>query len=109
MKNTKVDVNELAGLIERLLNEQAQERKKELVKKMMESDDFIKDIHEADIGIDPNELEILSETTTEEGDVIVEWNAIEYVLTEFTVDEPHKFEKRGKIILKKNGEAELLM
>lgn len=102
------DMKELAGIIERLLNEKAQERKKELMKKRMESDDFIKDVHEADIGIDPNELEVLSQTTTEEGDVIVEWKAIEYVLTEFTVDEPYQFEKRGKILLRKNGEAELL-
>lgn len=102
------DMKELAGIIERLLNEKAQERKKELMKKRMESDDFIKDVHEADIGIDPNELEVLSQTTTEEGDVIVEWKAIEYVLTEFTVDEPYQFEKRGKILLRKNGEAEVL-
>lgn len=104
----KIDVKELAKLIERLLNEKAQERKKELLKKRMESDAFIKDVHEADIGIDPKELEILSETITEEGDVIVEWKAIEYVLTEFTLDAPYQFEKRGKILLKKNGEAELL-
>lgn len=104
----KLDMKELAGIIERLLNEKTQERKKELMKKRMESDDFIKDVHEADIGIDPNELEILSQTTTETGDVIVEWKAIEYVLTEFTVDEPYQFEKRGKILLKKDGAAELL-
>jgi len=104
----KSDVNELAKLVERVLNEKAQERKKELLKKRMESDAFIKDVHEATIGIDPKEFEILSETTTEEGDIIVEWKAIEYVLTEFTLDEPYKFEKRGKILLKKNGEAELL-
>ena len=102
------DMKELARIIERLLNEEAQERKKELMKKRMESDDFIQDVHEADIGIDPNELEILSETPTDDGNVIVEWKAIEYVLTEFTVDEPYQFETKGKIILRKNGKAELL-
>ena len=65
-------------------------------------------VGEADIGIDPNDLEIISKATTDEGDVIVEWKAIEYVLTEFTVDEPYQFEKRGKIILRKKGDAELL-
>ncbi len=78
------------------------------MKKRMESDDFIKDVHEADIGISSNDFEILSETETEEGDVIIEYKTIEYVLTEFTVDEPYKFEKIGKILLKKNGDAELL-
>ncbi len=103
-----LDMKELAKIIERLLNEEAQERKKELLKKREESGDFIQDVHEADIGIDPSELEILSKTTTEEGHTIVEWKAIEYVLTEFTVDEPYQFEKRGKLLLKKNGEVELL-
>ena len=103
-----LDIKELAGIIERLLNEQAQERKKELLKKRMESDDFIKDVHEADIGIDPNELEVISKVTTDDGDTIVEWKVIEYVLTEFTADESYQFEKRGKVLLRKTGEAELL-
>ncbi|MDF1537637.1 MAG: hypothetical protein P1Q69_01880 [Candidatus Thorarchaeota archaeon] len=104
----KHDAKELAKLVEKLLNERAQKRKRELLKKRMESDDFINDVHEAEIGIDPNEFDILSETTTEEGEVILEWNAIEYVLTEFTVDEPYQFHKTGKVLLKKNGNAELL-
>ena len=104
----ELDMKELAGIIERLLNEKAQERKKDLMKKRMESDDFIKEVHEADIGINPNELEVLSQTTTEDGDVIVEWKAIEYVLTEFTVDEPYQFDIRGKLLLRKTGEPELL-
>lgn len=104
----KLNKKELADLLERLLNEKAQERKEELLKQRMESDDFIKDVHEAQIGIDFKELEVISETVNDEGDIIVEWKAIEHVLTEFTVDEPYQFEKRGKILLKKNGEAELL-
>jgi hypothetical protein len=101
------DKKELADIIERLLNEKAQERKKELMQKRMESDDFIKEVHEADIGISENDLEILSKTETEDG-VILEWSAIEYVLTEFTVDEPYQFPRSGKLLLKKDGCAELL-
>ena len=77
------------------------------MKKRMESDDFIRDVHEADIGISSDDLEIHSTSETEDG-IIIEWSAIEYVLTEFTVDEPYKFPRSGKLLLRTNGDAELL-
>ena len=101
------DKQELTKLINQLLYEKTQERKKELLKKRMESDAFIKDVHEADISISSDDLEILSETETEDG-VLIEWKAIEYVLTEFTVDEPYQFPRTGKLLLKNDGSAELL-
>lgn len=106
--NIDFDVKQLAALVEQLLNEQAQELKKELLKKRMESDDFIKDVHEAHIDIDPASFKIISSSTTDQGDTIIEWETAEYVTTESTVDEPYKFEKRGRLLLKVDGHAELL-
>jgi hypothetical protein len=48
----ELSVEELAKLVQELLNKEAQEQKKKLRKERMKSDDFIKDVHEAFIGID---------------------------------------------------------
>jgi hypothetical protein len=104
----ELSVEEIAKLVENLLNEAAQERKKKLIEERMKSSDFIKDVHEAYIGIDSDSFKIISKQQDEIGDLIIEWEAIEYIETEFTVDEPYKFEKSGKLLIRKNGEAELL-
>lgn len=99
---------ELAKLIQDLLNIEAEERKKKLWEERKKSEDFIKDVHEAFIVIDPDSFKIISTQQLENGDTILEWEAIEYVETEFTVDEPYKFEKKGKLIITSNGESRLL-
>ena len=102
------DNKELATIVERLLNQAAQERKKELLKKRMESDDFIRDVHEAHIGIDPSSFEVVSRQETDDGHTLIEWTAIEYVTTEFTLDEPYKFKLSGKLLIRTDGTAELI-
>lgn len=99
---------ELANLVQDLLNAAAQERKKKLMEERMKSDDFIKDVHEAYISIDPDSFRIVSKQQLENGDTIIEFETIEYVETEFTVDEPYKFEKYGKLLITAQGEAKLL-
>ena len=103
----ELSVEELAKLVQDLLNKEAQERKKKLCEERKKSDDFIKDVHEAYIGIDPDSFKIISTQQLENGDTIIEWEATEYVETEFTVDEPYKFEKKGKLIITSSGESRL--
>ena len=99
---------ELAKLVQDLLNKEAEERKKKLWEERKKSDDFIKDVHEAYIGIDPDSFRIISTQQLESGDTIIEWEATEYVETEFTVDEPYRFEKTGKLLITSEGESKLV-
>lgn len=91
---------EIAKIVEDLLNKRAQERKKELLRKRQEEGGFIVDVHEAEIGIDPDNFEIISQHENDDGSILIEWKATEYVLTEFTVDEPHQFIRRGKLLIR---------
>lgn len=47
----KITTEELALLVERLLKKRADEERKRRWKEVMNSDQFIKDIHESDTGI----------------------------------------------------------
>jgi hypothetical protein len=97
----KRNKHELAALVEELLRLKAEARKRKLLAERG-------DVHEADISINPSEFKIVSESTTDDGNTLIEWQAVEYVLTEFTVSEPYRFERSGKLLIKQNGEAELL-
>jgi hypothetical protein len=104
----ELSIEEIAQLVQDLLNKEAQERKKKLWEERAKSDDFIKDVHEAYISIDPDSFKIISKKQLENGDTIIEWEAIEYVETEFTADEPYKFEKSGILVITEKGNISLL-
>lgn len=104
----KITTEELALLVERLLKKRAEEERKRRWKEVMDSDQFIKDVHESDTGISSKSFEIISESQTESGDTIIEFEAIQWLETEFTINAPHQFEVKGKLLLRKDGEAELL-
>lgn len=91
----------LAELVQQLLVKKAEERRKAILEERG-------DVHEAEISIDRSTFRILSEAKTESGDTIIKWKATEYVLTEFTVSEPYRFERAGELLLKHDGSAELL-
>ena len=71
----ELSVEELAKLVQDLLNKEAQERKKKLWEERKKSDDFIKDVHEAYIGIDPDSFKIISTQQLENGDTIITYRA----------------------------------
>ncbi|MHA2424041.1 MAG: hypothetical protein ACXAEF_04590 [Candidatus Thorarchaeota archaeon] len=93
--------HELAAIVEELLRLKAEARRRKILAERG-------DIHEADISLDPSTFKVVSKSTTDDGDTLIEWQAVEYVLTEFTISEPYRFEKSGRLLLKKNGAAELL-
>ncbi len=93
--------DELAKLVQQLIDEKIKERRKELLEEEG-------DVHEAMSDIDSSTFNILSETKTEDGDTVIKWEAVEYVTTEFTVDEPHRLERKGTLILKKDGSSDLV-
>jgi len=104
----KITTEELALIVERLLKKRAEEERKRRWKEVMESDQFIKDVQESDTGISSNSLKVISENQTENGDMIIEFEAIQWLETEFTINAPHQFEVKGKLLLRKDGEAEFL-
>lgn len=103
----KFTAEELALIVEHLLKKQAEVERKQRWKEVLESDQFIKDVHESDTGISSKTLKVISESQTESGDTIIEFEAIQWLETEFTVNAPHQFKMKGKLLLRKDGEAEL--
>ncbi|MHA2141336.1 MAG: hypothetical protein ACXADC_07620 [Candidatus Thorarchaeota archaeon] len=93
--------DELVKLVQQLIDEKIKERRKELLEER-------EDVHEAMSDIDPSTFKILSETVTDEGDTVIKWEVVEFVTTEFTVDEPHRFERKGTIVIKRDGSSELV-
>jgi len=91
--------DELAKLVQQLIDEKVKERRGELE----EQGDF----HESMVGFDLSTFRIISETKTENDDTVIKWEAVDYILTEFTVDEPHQIKRTGTLILKKDGASEL--
>jgi len=73
----KFTTEELTLIVERLLKKRAEEERKQRWKEVMESDQFIKDVHESDTGISSNSLKVISENQTESGDTIIEFEAIQ--------------------------------
>ena len=57
--------------------------------------------------IDAHSFKTLSETKTEDGDTLIRWNVVEFVTTELTVGAPHRFERKGILILRNDGSNEL--
>ena len=94
------NLDELAKLVLQLIDEKVKERHRELLEEQ-------EDDHEAMIGIDPSTFKILSETNTEEGDALIKREVVDYITTEFTVEEPHRIRRTGTLILKKDGSSEL--
>ncbi|UCE11076.1 MAG: hypothetical protein JSW61_03840 [Candidatus Thorarchaeota archaeon] len=101
------DEKELAKIVEKLLNKAAAERRRELLEARKRSDDYVRDIHEAHITVDPATFRVTS-ITEEEGRTLIEWEAVEYVDTEFTMDEPYEFERSGTLVITAGGKHKLL-
>ena len=65
------------------------------------------DTHEAMIGFDLSTFRITSEAKTDDDNIVIKWEAIDYITTEFTVEEPHKVKRTRTLILKKDRTSEL--
>ncbi|MFQ6124244.1 MAG: hypothetical protein ACE5R6_06500 [Candidatus Heimdallarchaeota archaeon] len=57
----KFTTKKLAMIVERLFKKRAEEKRKQQWKEIMESDQFIKDIHESDTGISLKSCKVISE------------------------------------------------
>ncbi len=66
----------LAKIVERLIRERAEEQRKRRWKDVMESDQFIKDVHESDTGISSKSFQIISDSQIKSGDTMIEFEAI---------------------------------
>jgi len=99
---------ELAKIVEQILHKQAEEERRRRSREVQESDAYIKEIHESSTGISPESFRIITESQTEHGDTIIEFEVVQWLDTEFTVNEPHQFNVEGKLLIRKNGTFELL-
>jgi hypothetical protein len=94
------NLDELAKLVQHLIDEKVKKRREELMDKHG-------DIHKAMTSVDPSTFKILSENKNEDGDTVVKWEVVDYITTEFTVDNPHEIRRTGTLILKEDGSSEL--
>jgi hypothetical protein len=99
---------ELAKMVEQSLRKIAEEERKQKRKQVMESDTFIKDVHETITGINYDSFKVISEQQTKNKNIIIEFKAIQWLETEFTVNEPYQFKRKGTLLIRKNGKAELI-
>lgn len=60
------------------------------------------------IDIDPSGFKILSKHTKENGDTVIEWEAEGHVKSSFVVSRLDTIRRSGTLVIKANGEAELL-
>lgn len=104
----KFTATELAKIVQRLLRKQAEEERKQRWKEVMDSDAYIKEVHETSTGINSESFKVISEIQTESGDTLIEFESIQWLDTEFTVNEPHQFPVKGKLLIRKEGDAELI-
>lgn len=81
----KFTTSELAKMVGDLLRKRAEEERKRRVEEG-------EDVHESDTGIDPESFKVVSESQTEDGDTIIEFEAVKWVATEFTIDVPYQFD-----------------
>ena len=99
---------ELAKMVEQSLRKIAEEERKQRWKQVMESDAFIKDVHETITGINYDSFKIISEKQTENNNTIIEFETIQWLETEFTINEPYQFKRKGTLLITKDGKAELI-
>ncbi|MEX2720380.1 MAG: hypothetical protein Q6362_003040 [Candidatus Wukongarchaeota archaeon] len=104
----KFTTEELVKMVEQSLRKIIEEERKQRWKQVMESDAFIKDVHETIIGINYDSFKVISEKQTKNNDTIIEFEAIQWLETEFTINEPYQFKRKGKLLITKDGKAELI-
>ena len=104
----KYTTEKLVKMVEQSLKKIAEEERKQRWKQVMESDTFIKDVHETITGINYDSFKVISEKQTKNNDTIIEFEAIQWLETEFTINEPYQFKRKGTLLIRKNGKAELI-
>lgn len=60
------------------------------------------------VDIDPSGFKILSQTKNTNGDTLIEWEAIGHVKSSFIVSNLDTIRRSGTLIIRSNGDAELL-
>ena len=65
-------------------------------------------VHQDMIEIDPSSFKILSREEHTNGDTTIEWEAVGHVKTSYYVSRLEPIRRSGTLLIKANGEAELL-
>ena len=99
---------ELCQIVEQLLRKKAEEERKQRWNEVRNSDAFIQDVHESSTGISSESFQIISESQNKQGDTIIEFETVQWLETEFTVNEPHQFKVKGRLLIRKDGTIELI-
>jgi hypothetical protein len=91
-----------------LLRKKAEEERKQRWDEVKASDAFIQEVHESSTGISSNSFQLISENQNKQGDTIIEFEAVQWLETEFTVNEPHQFKVKGRVLIRKDGTIDLI-
>jgi len=99
---------ELAILVEGLLNKKLEAKRRNLWADSLLRGGRIRDVGKDEVGIDPSAFTIVSTSTSENGDTIIEWEATGFVKSSLPFRGPSTVKRSGTLLIRRNGEPELL-
>lgn len=105
MKHNKY---ELAEMVEELLNRELEARRRKLWADSLLRGGRIRDVGKDEVDIDPSAFKIISRSTSESGDIFIEWEATGFVKSSLPFRGPNTVKRTGTLIIRSNGESELL-
>ncbi|MFW9907253.1 MAG: hypothetical protein ACFFEF_01650 [Candidatus Thorarchaeota archaeon] len=104
----KLNKFELANLVEKLLNQKLETERRRLWADSVLRGGRIRDVGKDEVGIDPSAFKVVSKTTSENGDMFIEWEATGFVKSSIPFSRPTTLKRTGVLIIRENGHAELL-
>ena len=99
---------ELAEMVEDLLNRNLEARRRRLWAERLMRGGRIRDVGKNEVDIDPAAFKIISSQVSEDGDTIIEWEAVGFIKSSLPFRGPSTVKRSGTLVIPRNGEPELL-
>ena len=99
---------ELATLVEELLNRKLEAKRRALWADRLQRGGRIRDVGKNEVAIDPSAFKILSRSTSENGDVLIEWEATGFIKSSLPFRGPNTVKRSGTLIIRRDGDPEIL-
>ncbi len=99
---------ELASLVEDLLNRKLEAERRRLWADRLSRGGRIRDVGKNEVGIDPHAFKVVSRSTSENGDVVIEWEATGFIKSSLPLIGSATVQRSGTLVIRSDGEPELL-
>ncbi len=99
---------EIAMLVKELLELRLEAERRRKWAEKLRFGGRVKVVRHDAVDIDPSGFKILSQTTHPNGDILIEWEAVGHIKSSFVVNRLDTIRRSGTLLLKANGDAELL-